>query len=46
LRIATEVVEDDPGSLNNLSSERVRDKLRNPETEGRSRETESEEETE
>ena len=45
LRIATEVVEEDLGSLNNLSRERVRDKLRNPEAEGRSRETENEEET-
>jgi hypothetical protein len=46
LRIATEVVEDDSGSLNNPNRERVKDRLRTPEVEGRSRGTESEEEIE
>ena len=45
LRIATEVVQDDFASPNNPSRERVRDRLRTPEAEGRSRETESKEGT-
>jgi hypothetical protein len=36
LRIATEVVQDDPSSLNNPNRGWVRDKLRNPESEGHS----------
>ncbi len=46
LRIASEVVEDDSGLLNNPSRERVIDRLRTPETEDRRRKTESKEETE
>jgi hypothetical protein len=46
LRIATEIVEEDSGSLNNPSRERVKDRLRTPETEVRRRKTESIEETE
>ncbi len=46
LRIASEVVEDDPGLLKNPSRERVRDRLRTPETKDRRRKTESKEETE
>jgi hypothetical protein len=45
LRIATEVVEDDSGLLNNPKRERVRNRLRTTEAEGRRRETESKEET-
>jgi len=41
LRIATEVVEDDSGSRINPYREGVRNRLRSPEAEGRSRETES-----
>ncbi len=41
LRIATEVVEDDSGSPINPNGEGVRNRLRSPEAEGRSRETES-----
>jgi hypothetical protein len=46
LRIATEVVEDDSGLLNNPNRERSKDTLRTPEAEGRSRGTEREEEIE
>jgi hypothetical protein len=51
LRIATEMVEEDSGSLHNPSRERVKDRLRTPETEvrqteDRRRKTESIEETE
>ncbi len=51
LRIATEVVEEDSGLLNNPSTERVKDRLSTPEkedreTEDRRRKTESVEETE
>jgi hypothetical protein len=46
LRIATEVVHDDfSGLLSNPNRERVRDRLRTTEAEGRSRDTESKEET-
>jgi len=45
LRIATEVVEDDSGLPINSTREGVRNRLRTPEEEGRSRETESKEET-
>jgi hypothetical protein len=46
LRIATEVVHDDfSGLLSNPNRERVRDRLRTTKAEGRSRDTESKEET-